>query len=142
MNFSRRDCLRYFTASAGASLAATLIERSYAQDTPLNRLSRSARDLTIKEFRVTPIALPDPPLLAASGCHGPYYLRNVIELRTDAGVVGLGETHGGEGATASLEAARAVVTGRDAFAFRAFARELRALGESCYAGIELACLDA
>ena len=55
-------------------------------------------------------------MLAASGCHGPYFLRNVIELRTDAGAVGLGETYGGEAVTAALEEARAVVTGRDAFA--------------------------
>ena len=30
--------------------------------------------LTITGLKVTPIALPDPPLLAASGCHGPYFL--------------------------------------------------------------------
>ncbi len=40
--------------------------------------------LKITGLKVTPIALPDPPLLAASGCHGPYFLRNVVELETDA----------------------------------------------------------
>ena len=111
MNISRRDCLRYFGASAGASLAATLMERSDAQDTPLNRLGRSAKDLTIKEFRVTPIALPDPPLLAASGCHGPYYLRTIVEIVTADGIIGVGETGGGERAVAELKRAAASIVG-------------------------------
>ena len=91
---------------------------------------------------MTPIALPDPPLLAASGCHGPYFLRNIVELRTDGGIVGIGETHGGENVTTALEQAQKVVVGQNAFAYRKFARELQWLGMSCYAGIELACLDA
>jgi glucarate dehydratase len=98
--------------------------------------------LSITGVKVTPIALPDPPLLAASGCHGPYFLRNVIELRTEGGIVGIGETHGGEDVTKALQRAQSVVIGRSAFAYRRFARELQALGMSCYAGIELACLDA
>jgi glucarate dehydratase len=88
------------------------------------------------------VALPDPPILAASGCHGPYFLRNVVELETDAGIVGIGETHGGEGVTRALEQARGVVVGRSAFAYRQFAGELRRANTSAYAGIELACLDA
>ena len=98
--------------------------------------------LKITGLKVTPIALPDPPLLASVGCHGPYFLRNVIELETDAGIVGIGETVGGDGATRALERAREVVVGRDAFAYRGFARELLALSPGCYAGIEVACLDA
>ena len=43
----------------------------------------SPRHLT--GLKVTPIALPDPPILAASGCHGPYFLRNVVELKTEGG---------------------------------------------------------
>jgi glucarate dehydratase len=98
--------------------------------------------LTITGLTVTPIALPDPPLLASSGCHGPYFLRNVVELNTDGGIVGLGETHGGAGVTTGLEKARDIVVGQSALAYRKFARELQALGMGVYAGIELACLDA
>jgi glucarate dehydratase len=102
-----------------------------------------ARDhLTITGLKVTPIALPDPPLLASSGCHGPYFLRNVVEMTTDGGVVGLGETHGGAGVTAGLEKAREIVVGRSALAYRSYAHELQALGMAVYAGVELACLDA
>jgi glucarate dehydratase len=103
---------------------------------------QSRSPLTITGLKVTPVALPDPPLLAASGCHGPYFLRNVVELETDAGLTGVAETHGGESVTRALEQARAVVVGRNAFAYRAFGRELMRLGPSCYAGVELACLDA
>jgi glucarate dehydratase len=104
--------------------------------------NRSQAPLTITGLRVTPIALPDPPLLFAGGCHGPYFLRNVIELETDGGIVGIGETKGGEATTGALERARRVVVGRNAFAYRGFARELLALSPSCYLGVELACLDA
>ncbi len=98
--------------------------------------------LTITELKVTPVALPDPPLLASSGCHGPYFLRNIIELRTNGGVIGLGETHGGEAVTAALEKAKDIVIGQSAMAYRRFAREVQALGMAAYAAIELACLDA
>lgn len=104
------------------------------------RLGPSAPKIT--GLKVTPIALPDPPLLAASGCHGPYFLRNVVEIQTDSGIVGVGETVGGQGVTTALEKARALLVGRSIFAFRGFAREARALGEGCFAGIEVACLDA
>ena len=81
-------------------------------------------------------------MLNVGGCHGPYFLRNIVELRTDGGIVGIGETHGGESVTTALERAQKVVIGQNAFAYRKFARELQALDMSCYAGIELACLDA
>src|SRR5947208_2880711 len=131
---SRRLFLQRLCAGALAScpLPAALAQAPGRRPAPLR----------ITGLRVTPIALPDPPLLAASGCHGPYFLRNIIELETDAKVIGLGETYGGQAVTAALERARAVVVGRDAFAYRAFARELSALSPACYAGIELACLDA
>ncbi len=98
--------------------------------------------LKITGLKITPVALPDPPLLASSGCHGPYFLRNIVELTTDAGIAGVGETVGGEGVTRALEKAARVITGRDAFGYRGFARELMTLGAGCYAGVELACLDA
>jgi glucarate dehydratase len=50
--------------------------------------------MRIDHVRVTPIALADPPLLNAGGLHAPYALRIIVELETDAGVVGLGESPG------------------------------------------------
>jgi glucarate dehydratase len=98
--------------------------------------------LTITGLTVTPIALPDPPLLASSGCHGPYFLRNVIELKTEGGIVGLGEMPGGEGVTSGLQKAKDLIVGQNALAYRKSARELQRLGMAVYAGIEMACLDA
>jgi len=43
---------------------------------------------------VTPIAFKDPPLLNASGIHEPYALRSIIEVESDSGLVGLGESYG------------------------------------------------
>jgi len=134
MNVDRRELLALGTAGLlGSGLSATAV----AQQSP-----RGASALTITGMKVTPIALPDPPLLAASGCHGPYFLRNVIQLETDSGIVGIGETRGGDGTTKALEQARSAIIGKSAFAYRAFARELQRESGSVYAGIELACLDA
>ncbi|GAB2874053.1 enolase C-terminal domain-like protein [Streptomyces mayteni] len=54
--------------------------------------------MIIRELRVTPIAIPDPPLLNADGVHEPHVLRAVVELVVDDGrggeVTGLGECAG------------------------------------------------
>lgn len=71
--------------------------------------------MKIVEMRVTPIAMADPPLLNAAGLHAPYALRAVVEVVSEDGITGLGETHGGAAAVANLERARAAVIGRDAF---------------------------
>ena len=52
------------------------------------------RAATIAAVRITPIALRDPPLLNASGVHQPFALRSIIEIDSDDGAVGLGETYG------------------------------------------------
>ncbi|MGE3806856.1 MAG: enolase C-terminal domain-like protein [Gemmataceae bacterium] len=109
---------------------------------PLARSAWANPPLKITGLKITPIALPDPPILASSGCHGPYFLRNIIQLETDAGIVGIGETRGGQARTAALEKAKPLVVGQNAFAYRTFADKVCALDNAAYAGIELACLDA
>ena len=51
-------------------------------------------DLRIADIRVTPIAFYDPPLLNNAGCHQPFALRSIIEVETEDGVIGLGESYG------------------------------------------------
>lgn len=51
-------------------------------------------DLRIADIRITPIAFADPPLLNNAGCHQPFALRSIIEIETEDGVVGLGESYG------------------------------------------------
>ncbi|WP_442972853.1 glucarate dehydratase family protein [Rhodococcus sp. IEGM 1354] len=66
--------------------------------------------------RITPIAFVDPPLLNTVGVHQPYALRAIIELDTDTGVVGLGETYADTAHLARLDAAAQAITGLDVFA--------------------------
>lgn len=131
MLWNRRNWL---LAGAAGAAASRLVGRAEAAES-----APSPAPLTITELRVTPIALPDPPLLAASGCHGPYYLRNVVELVADGGVVGIGETTGGARVTEALEKTKQHIVGQNAFAYRRFAG---AMNEAAYAAIEVACLDA
>ena len=79
MSLHRRDWFRLGALGlAGAGLGG-----SARGEEGTSSPKRGRPALRITGLKVTPIALPDPPLLAASGCHGPYFLRNVVELKTD-----------------------------------------------------------
>lgn len=65
---------------------------------------------TITDVRITPVAFADPPLLNAAGVHQPFALRSIVEVRTDSGLTGLGETYGDADIVERLRtAARAIV---------------------------------
>lgn len=66
--------------------------------------------------RITPVAFADPPLLNTVGVHQPFALRAIIQLDTDAGLVGLGETYADTRHLARLEAAAEAIVGLDVFA--------------------------
>ena len=66
--------------------------------------------------RITPVAFVDPPLLNTVGVHQPYALRAIIQLDTDCGLVGLGETYADAAHLGRLEAAAQAVVGQDVFA--------------------------
>jgi len=144
MTLSRRDFLSTASLSAAgvAYHAASGLSgcRSTAEAASFN--ARKTQPLNITRVKITPIALPDPPILAASGCHGPYFLRNIVELSTDAGITGIGETRGGERRLKALRKAAKGVIGKNVFAYRAFRKPVSQLGNDVYAGVELACLDA
>lgn len=82
--------------------------------------------MKITDVRVTPIVLGDPPLLNAAGLHAPWCLRTVVEVLTDGGITGLAEVPGSAAINAKLEAARAVVVGRDPLNWHALRGALRA----------------
>jgi glucarate dehydratase len=134
MPLSRRDWLRFAVLGSLSSEMARWASGSEP--------ARGNSPIKITGLKVTPIALPDPPILAAGGCHGPYFLRNIVEMTTDAGIVGIGETRGGEDVTLALEKCRKVIEGRNAFAYRAFFQYIYSLSPGAWAAIELACLDA
>ena len=71
--------------------------------------------MKIKRVTVTPIAFRDPPLLNASGIHEPYALRSIIEVESDNGYVGLGESYGDAPALAIQMAIKDQLPGLDPF---------------------------
>ena len=106
--------------------------------------------MRIADLRATPVSVPlEAPLRHANGCHWGRFVRTVVELETDDGLVGLGEMGGGgESATAAFQALKPYLVGRDP----ARLEELRFLlanpTASLYnnrtqivAALEFACLD-
>ncbi|MBM9617284.1 glucarate dehydratase family protein [Streptomyces zhihengii] len=70
----------------------------------------------ITRIDITPVAFKDPALLNAVGVHEPYALRAVVEVTTDQGLTGLGETYADEGHLRRLRTAADAVTGMDVHA--------------------------
>ncbi|MET0901579.1 MAG: glucarate dehydratase family protein [Mycobacterium sp.] len=75
-----------------------------------------SRSIRITGARITPVAFVDPPLLNTVGVHQPFALRAIIQLDTDAGLTGLGETYADTRHLARLHAAADAITGLDVFA--------------------------
>jgi glucarate dehydratase len=114
--------------------------------------------MRITELRATPVAITDPPLRSAFGLHAPFALRTIVEVETDEGITGLGETYGGEAPLRALTAVRGIVVGRSPYDLTAlrlaiesrngdrpdgFAWEARKFAPpQLFSAIEVACLDA
>jgi glucarate dehydratase len=64
---------------------------------------------------VTPVAFGDPPLLNVVGVHQPWALRAIVEVHTDSGLLGLGETYADETHLARLDAVAAALPGHDPY---------------------------
>jgi len=71
--------------------------------------------MRIASVTITVVAVPDAPLRNVIGCHQPYALRNIIQIRTDDGITGLGEMPGGTQFQAELVAAGNALVGMDPF---------------------------
>ncbi len=66
----------------------------------------------VVEMRVIPVAGHDSMLLNLSGAHGPFFTRNLVLLKDNAGHTGVGEVPGGERIRQTLEDARPLVLGQ------------------------------
>lgn len=112
--------------------------------------------MRVADFRVTPVAVADPPLLNAAGLHAPYALRIVLELVSDDGLSGWGEIPGSEATRAALERAAERIIGVDPWQLNQIFATLDAVageddrGESPWdqrtwvhvrSAIEVACYD-
>jgi glucarate dehydratase len=106
--------------------------------------------MRLADIRATPVTVPlEAPLRHANGCHWGRFVRTIVEVETDDGLVGLGEMGGGgESATAAFHALKPYLIGRDP----ARLEEMRFLianpTASLYnnrtqivAALEFACLD-
>lgn len=106
--------------------------------------------MKISDIRATPVTVPlHAPLRHANGCHWGRFVRTIVEVETDDGLVGLGEMGGGgESAVAAFEGLKPYMLGRDP----ARLEEMRFLianpTASLYnsrtqivAALEFACLD-
>ena len=65
----------------------------------------------VTEMQVIPVAGHDGMLLNLCGAHAPWFTRNLVILRDNAGRTGVGEVPGGEGILRTLESSRALVVG-------------------------------
>ena len=66
----------------------------------------------VTSLEVVPVAGQDSMLLNLSGAHGPYFTRNVLILKDNAGHTGVGEVPGGESIRQTLEDARQFLIGQ------------------------------
>ena len=71
----------------------------------------------IVEMQVIPVAGYDSMLLNLSGAHSPFFTRNVVILKDNAGRTGVGEVPGGERIRETLEDARSLVVGQSLGAY-------------------------
>lgn len=72
--------------------------------------------MIIRQIHVTPVAFRDPPLLNAAGVHEPWALRTIVEIVTDEGITGLGETYGDLGHLTKVRECAQVLLGLDVHA--------------------------
>lgn len=75
--------------------------------------------MKITDIHNTQIAVGDPPLLNAAGLHAPYALRIIVEVTTDAGIIGLSEIPGSKKIYNSLEELKPHLIGQDVFQLHA-----------------------
>lgn len=102
--------------------------------------------MKITDIRVRCVAIPtNAKLRHSSGVHPGYFMRTILEVFTDEGIVGLGEVGGGD-QRGALEKLKPRFIGMDPFALEAI--KLRVLksvyylsNARLYAAIEMACLD-
>ena len=67
---------------------------------------------TVTEMQVIPVAGYDSMLMTLSGCHAPYFTRNLVILKDSAGHTGIGEIHGGDYTCDALKSCIPLVVGQ------------------------------
>ncbi len=79
----------------------------------------------VTEMTVIPVAGFDSMLLNLSGAHSPFFTRNIVILKDNAGHTGVGEVPGGERIRQVLEESRTFVLNKSTGAFNNILNEVR-----------------
>lgn len=107
--------------------------------------------MKIVDIRATTVAMPlEAPLRHATGAHWGRFIRTVVEVETDEGIVGLGELGGGgESAEAAVRGLLPYLRGHDPLQLEQLRWKIMNPTASLYnnrlqihAAIEMACMDA
>jgi glucarate dehydratase len=80
----------------------------------------------VTDMQVIPVAGRDSMLLNLSGAHFPFFTRNIVILKDNAGHTGLGEVPGGELIRRTLEEAGPLIVGRPIGAYHSVLNAVRA----------------
>lgn len=67
----------------------------------------------ITDMQVIPVAGRDSMLMTLSGAHEPFFTRNIVILKDNAGHTGIGEIHGGDYTCEALKSCIPLVIGRE-----------------------------
>jgi glucarate dehydratase len=106
--------------------------------------------MKITDIRATTVSVPlEAPLRHANGCHWGRFVRTIVEVETDNGLIGLGEMGGGgESAAAAFRAMKSYLLGRDPSRLEEMRFLIANPTASLYnnrtqilAALEFACLD-
>jgi len=106
--------------------------------------------MRISDIRATTVTVPlEAPLRHANGCHWGRFVRTIIEVETDNGLIGLGEMGGGgESAEAVFRAMKSYLVGHDPARIEEMRLRIANPTASLYnnrtqvlAALEFACLD-
>jgi glucarate dehydratase len=107
-------------------------------------------DMKITDIRATTVTVPlEAPLRHANGCHWGRFVRTIVEVETDDGLVGLGEMGGGgESAEAAFRGLKRYLVGHDPARLEEMRFRIANPTASLYnnrtqmlAALEFACLD-
>ena len=106
--------------------------------------------MKIRDIRATTVTVPlEAPLRHANGCHWGRFVRTIVEVETDDGLIGLGEMGGGgESAEAVFRAMKSYLVGHDPTRLEEMRFLIANPTASLYnnrtqvlAALEFACLD-
>ena len=106
--------------------------------------------MKIRDIRATTVTVPlEAPLRHANGCHWGRFVRTIVEVETDTGLIGLGEMGGGgESAEAAFRAMKVYLVGLNPARLEEMRFRIANPTASLYnnrtqilAALEFACLD-